>query len=57
MAIKELNEFQDEVSKLNLKDQFDEYCKMDIGDVRDYLKSKGLPYSASIEVITICKNL
>ena len=56
-AINELNEFKDEVSKLNLKDQFDEYCKMDIEDVRDYLKSKGLPYSASVEVITICKNL
>ena len=57
MAINELNEFKDEVSKLNLNDQFDEYCKMDIDDARDYLKSKGLPYSASIEVITICKNL
>ena len=28
-----------------------------IGEIKDYLKSKGLPYGPSIEVITICKNL
>ena len=28
-----------------------------IEDIREYLKSKGLPYGPSIEVITICKNL
>ena len=28
-----------------------------IEEIKDYLKSKGLPYGPSIEVITICKNL
>ncbi len=28
-----------------------------IEEIKDYLKSKGLPYDPSIEVITICKNL
>lgn len=33
------------------------YDNLDIGGIKEYLKSKGLPYGPSIEVITICKNL
>ena len=28
-----------------------------IDDIKEYFKSKGLPYGPSVEVITICKNL
>ncbi len=28
-----------------------------VDDIKEYLKSKGLPYGPSVEVITICKNL
>lgn len=35
----------------------DKYAKEAIEDIKDYLKSKGLPYGPSVEVITICKNL
>ena len=41
-------EFDDDI--LNEYDQ-------SIEEIKDYLKSKGLPYGPSIEVITICKNL
>ena len=34
-----------------------EYGDYGIEDIREYLKSIGLPYGPSIEVITICKNL
>ena len=37
-------------------DALSEYDK-GIEEIKDYLKSKGLPYGPSIEVITICKNL
>lgn len=48
----ELNNFNDiDESILN------EYDADSIEEIRKYLKSKGLPYSASVEVITICKNL
>ncbi|MBQ3421346.1 MAG: hypothetical protein IJH34_06690 [Romboutsia sp.] len=36
---------------------FNEYDNNSIEDIKEYLKSKGLPYGPSIEVITICKNL
>ena len=41
-------EFNDDTLK-----QYDQ----SIEEIKDYLKSKGLPYGPSIEVITICKNL
>ena len=41
-------EFDDDTLK-----QYDQ----SIEEIKDYLKSKGLPYGPSIEVITICKNL
>ena len=34
-----------------------EYDNHAIEDIKEYLKSKGLPYGPSVEVITICKNL
>ena len=37
-------------------DALSEYDK-GIEEIKDYLKSNGLPYGPSIEVITICKNL
>ena len=43
------NEFDENLSK--------EYDNYSIEDIKEYLKSKGLPYGPSIEVITICKNL
>ena len=36
---------------------FNEYDNHSIEDIKEYLKSKGLPYGPSIEVVTICKNL
>ena len=41
-------EFDDDILK-----EYDQ----SIEEIKDYLKSKGLPYGPSIEVITICKNL
>lgn len=38
----------------NLQSEYDDHG---LEDIREYLKSKGLPYGPSIEVITICKNL
>ncbi len=34
-----------------------DYENEDLSSIKDYLKSIGLPYSAGIEIITICKNL
>ena len=64
-----LNEYHDSNDKENLKlsiylerlaeyydDSLREYDQS-IGEIKDYLKSKGLPFGPSIEVITICKNL
>ena len=39
------------------KDILNEYDNIGIEDIKEYLKSKGLPYGPSVEVITICKNL
>ena len=39
------------------EDLLNEYDVQGMGDIREYLKSKGLPYGPSVEVITICKNL
>ena len=39
------------------EDLLKEYDGLVIEDIKDYLKSKGLPYGPSVEVITICKNL
>ena len=44
----EFNEFDEDVA---------EYDSHSIEDIKEYLKSKGLPYGPSVEVITICKNL
>lgn len=49
-------------SNNNSKEILDEnilnkYGDLSIESVREYLKSKGLPYGPSIEVVTICKNL
>lgn len=58
--------YDDNDSKNNLNDILDENILDEnsingyddpIEDIREYLKSKGLPYGPSIEVITICKNL
>lgn len=58
--------YNDNDSKNNLNDILDENILDEnsineydgpIEDIREYLKSKGLPYGPSIEVITICKNL
>ena len=38
-------------------DILNEYNSHSIEDIKEYLKSKGLPYGPSVEVITICKNL
>lgn len=38
-------------------DILNEYDGHSIEDIKEYLKSKGLPYGPSIEVVTICKNL
>ena len=49
------NEYQsfDEVNE-DILNEFNDYS---IEAIKEYLKSKGLPYGPSIEVITICKNL
>lgn len=39
------------------EDLLNEYDVQGIEDIKEYLKSKGLPYGPSVEVITICKNL
>lgn len=39
------------------EDFSNEYANHSIEDIKEYLKSKGLPYGPSVEVITICKNL
>ena len=49
-----LNEYQESNDDENL---FNEYDNHSIEDIKEYLKSKGLPYGPSIEVVTICKNL
>ena len=49
------NEYQrfDDVNE----DTLNEFNDHSIEDIKEYLKSKGLPYGPSIEVLTICKNL
>ena len=49
------NEYQsfDDVNE-DILNEFNDYS---IEDIKEYLKSKGLPYGPSIEVVTICKNL
>ena len=53
--------YNDNDSKNQLNDIFDENRINEyddsIEDIKEYLKSKGLPYGPSVEVITICKNL
>lgn len=52
-------EYDDDLSYDDFKDIIDEkeYDDYSIGEIEEYLKSKGLPYGPGIEVITICKNL
>ena len=42
---------------IGFDDEFLREYDQSIEEVKEYLKSKGLPYGPSIEVITICKNL
>ena len=42
---------------IRFDDEFLREYDQSIEEVKEYLKSKGLPYGPSIEVITICKNL
>ena len=53
--------YNDNDSKNQLNDILDENSIKEyddsIADIKEYLKSKGLPYGPSVEVITICKNL
>ncbi len=53
--------YNDNDSKNQLNDILDENSINEyddsIEDIKEYLKSKGLPYGPSVEVITICKNL
>ena len=53
--------YDDSIESLITFNEFDEdkaeYDNHAIEDIKDYLKSKGLPYGPSVEVITICKNL
>ena len=42
---------------IGFDDEFLREYDQSIEEVKEYLKSKGLPYGSSIEVITICKNL
>jgi tetratricopeptide (TPR) repeat protein len=42
---------------IRFDDEFLSEYDQSIEEVKEYLKSKGLPYGPSIEVITICKNL
>ena len=54
----ESNMFLEYLNALSVdEDTINEYSSKSIDDIKDYLKSKGLPYSPSVEVITICKNL
>ena len=39
------------------EETINEYNGHSIEDIKEYLKSKGLPFGPSVEVITICKNL
>lgn len=56
LAEEELVKINDGISKLNNK--LHEAIKISTTDeCKQFLKSKGLPYEAGIEVITICKNL
>lgn len=56
LAEEELTEINSRISKLNEK--LPEAIKISTTEeCRQFLKSKGLPYEAGIEVITICKNL
>ena len=42
---------------IGFDDEFLSEYDQSIDEIKEYLKSKGLPYGPSIEVITICKNL
>lgn len=57
LAIGELKIFDDYLKTYLDENNLDDIINQNIEDIKEYLKSKGLPYSASIEVITICKNL
>ena len=55
------NDSNDNKTSIEFDDGYDDNAlneyDQSIEDIKDYLKSKGLPYGPSIEVITICKNL
>ncbi|MBQ6813661.1 MAG: hypothetical protein IJP12_03390 [Methanobrevibacter sp.] len=59
----EFDESNDDLDELNKvlnnfdKEMVDSYENMSDADAKDFLKSKGLPYEAGIEIITICKNI
>ena len=53
----DLKESDDYINNLVSENIQNEYDHLSIDEIKDYLKSKGLPYGPSIEVITICKNL
>lgn len=62
--LKRLSEYFDDSKDSNenktaigFDDEFLREYDQSIEEVKEYLKSKGLPYGPSIEVITICKNL
>ena len=53
----DLKESDDYLNNIVNENILNEYNNHSIEEIKDYLKSKGLPYGPSIEVITICKNL
>ena len=62
--LKRLSEYYDDSKDSNenktaigFDDEFLSGYDQSIEEVKEYLKSKGLPYGPSVEVITICKNL
>ncbi|MBR5503338.1 MAG: hypothetical protein IKV87_02665 [Methanobrevibacter sp.] len=56
LAMHELNEINEKINKFD-KELVESIENMDLNDCKSFLKSKGLPYEAGIEIITICKNL
>lgn len=50
-------DFNENKSAIDFDDDALKQYDQSIGEIKDYLKAKGLPYGPSIEVITICKNL
>ena len=56
LAKEELEKIKESINKFN-KERVESFENTDLDECKEFLKSKGLPFEAGIEIITICKNL